>query len=209
MKSKENKYKKTIETYRRLGKEYIKSIEKLTPPEFFDFVKILPKGGKVLEVGCSGGRESKKFAQRGFKVIGIDLVDTFLKEARKDIPKVKFIKMDMRKLKFPANYFDAIWANAVLLHLKKKDVVKTLKGFCRVLKEGGKLHIRVKKGKGTIYERDKLSSGERRLFVYFSKDALERFVKKAGFKIIVSRILPDDAGRKDVKWISLWAEKLK
>ena len=207
MRIKEDKYEETIEAYKRLGKKYIKDIERLTPPEFFDFVKLLPRGGKVLEVGCSGGRDSKKFVQRGFRVIGIDLVNVFLKEARKNVSNAKFIKMDFGKLKFHQNCFDAIWANAVLLHLKKKDIAKTLRGFYRVLKPNGKLHIRVKKGKGITYEKDVLSSSERRLFVYFLKDELERFVKKAGFKIIISRILPDDAGRKDVKWISLWAEK--
>jgi len=207
MKNNEDKYKKTIEVYKKLGKKYIKDIEGLTPPEFYDFIKLLPRGGRILEVGCSGGRESRRFVQKGFKTIGIDLVDSFLKEAKKDIPKAKFIKMDMCKLKFPANYFDAIWANAVLLHLKKKDVVRTLKGFHRTLKKGGKLHIRVKKGKGKTYKKDKLSSGKKRLFTYFLKEELEKFVKRTGFKIIISRVFPDDAGRKDVKWISLWAEK--
>lgn len=207
MKTKEDKYEETIKAYKRLGKKYIKDTERFTPPEFFDFVKLLPKGGKVLEAGCSGGRDSNKFVQKGFRVIGIDLVDIFLKEARKNVPNAKFIKMDFRKLKFPQNYFDAIWATAVLLHIKKKDILKTLKGFYRVLKPGGKLHIRVKRGKGIIYEKDILSGGERRLFVYFLKDELERFVEKVGFKIIISRIFPDNAGRKDVKWVSLWAEK--
>ena len=207
MEKREDKYKKTIDVYKKLGSKYVKDIARLTPPEFYDFVKILPKGGRVLEVGCSGGRESKKFIQRRFKTIGIDLVTSFLKEAKREAPKAKFIKMDMRKLKFKANYFDAVWANAVLLHLKKKDVVRALKGFYKVLKKGGKLHIRVKKGKGKTYKKDKLSSGEKRLFTYFAKEELERFVKKAGFKIIISRIFPDNAGRKDIKWVSLWAEK--
>lgn len=207
MESKENKYKKTIEIYEKLGKKYIKDIKDLTPVEFSGFVKLLPKGGKVLDVGCAGGRDSKKLIQKGFEVIGIDLTDSFLKEAKKNVPRAKFIKMDARKLKLPNDYFDAIWASAILLHLKRKDISKTLKGFYRVLKTSGKLHIRVKKGKGSGYKKDKLSSGEKRLFTYFSKDELEGLVKKADFKIIISRVFPDESRRKDVKWISIWAEK--
>lgn len=198
---------KTIEIYEKFGKKYVKDIEGLTPVEFSDFVKLLPPKGRVLDVGCAGGRDSKKFFQKGFEVIGIDLATSFLKEARRNAPKVKFIKMDIKRLKFPKDYFDAIWASAVLLHLSKKDVPKTLKGFYRVLRFGGKLHIRVKEGKGSGYKKDKLSSGEKRFFTYFLKDELEGLVKKAGFEIILSRVFPDESGRKDVKWVSIWAEK--
>jgi len=207
MKPEEDLYKQTIEVYKKLGKKYINNIKSLTPPEFYDFIKLLPKNSRILEIGCTGGRDAKKFVQRGFKVIAIDLVEIFLKEARKKVPQAEFIKMDMTKLKFPNNYFDAIWANAILLHLKREDVLKTLRGFYRVLKKSGKLHIRVKKGTKTTYQKDKLSNGEKRFFIYFSKSELEKFVNKAGFKIIISRILPDDAGRKNLRWISLWAEK--
>ncbi|TSC74979.1 MAG: methyltransferase type 11 [Parcubacteria group bacterium Gr01-1014_30] len=200
-------YKRTIQTYEKLGSKYTKGIKNIKVKEFPEFVKILPKGGRVLDIGCATGRDSKRFLQKGFKVVGIDLVDSFLREARSDMPQAKFIKMDLFNLNFPSNYFDAVWANAVLLHIKKKDIPKALKGFYKILKSKGKLHIRVKQGKGARYKAERLSVGEKRLFVYFSSSELERLVKKAGFSIIITRIFPDELRRKDVKWISLWAEK--
>ena len=200
-------YKRTIRIYKKLGKRYTEAIKDARVKEFPEFVSLLPKGGRVLDVGCAAGRDSKRFVQKGFRVIGIDLVDSFLKDARENVPQAKFIKMDLLNLKFPQNYFDAIWANAVLLHIMKKDVPKALKEFYKILKPRGKLHIRVKRGRGIKYRKEELSSGEKRLFVCFSKDELERFVEEAGFKIIISRIFPDELRRKDVKWISLWAEK--
>ncbi len=207
MKLKQDKYKKTIELYEELGEKYLKDIEKATPKEIYSFMKLLSKGALVLDIGCAGGRDSKVFIQKDFNVVGIDLVDSFLKEARKYVPEAKFIKMDLLKLKFPQNHFDAIWANAVLLHTKKEDMPKALKGFYKVLKPKGKLHIRVKRGKGTEYKDERLSGGKKRLFTYFLKDELEEFVKSAGFKIISSRIFPDDLDRKDIKWVGIWAEK--
>lgn len=207
MKTQSNKYKTTIEVYEKLGRKYIKDTKSLSPPEISGFIKLLPPKGSVLEIGCAGGRDSKRFAAKGFKITGIDLVRTFLQEAQKAVPSGRFVKMDMRHLKFPSNYFDAVWANAVLLHLKKKDIPPTLKGFFRVLKKGGKMHIRVKKGTGVTYEKDKLSSEEKRLFTYFSKNELKKFVTNAGFKILLSRIFSDEAKRGDLKWISLWAVK--
>lgn len=122
----------------------------------FDFIKTLPKGGRILDVGCSAGRDSKRFAQNGFEIIGIDLVDVFLQEARKNVPEAKFLKMDLRRLNFSENYFDAIWAMAVLLYIEKKDLPETLNGFYNVLKPRGKLFITVKRGSGSKFN---LSSG--------------------------------------------------
>lgn len=207
MKSKEDKYRKTIELYERLGKRYIENVAGVTIKEFPDFVKLLPKCGRVLDVGCTAGRDSLKFVQEGFEVVGIDLVDVFLKEARKSVPQAKFLKMDLLELNFSKDHFDAIWANAVLLHIAKKDIPNALKGFYRVLKPGGKLHIGVKRGKGEKYKEEWLSGGEKRFFAYFFKNELEKFVKEAGFKIISSKIFPDELGRKDTKWIGILAEK--
>jgi len=202
-----DRYKKTIETYQRMGKKYLNDTKDIIAQDFFKFIKLISHNGKVLDVGCAGGKDTKRFIQKGFKVIGIDLVDIFLKEAKKALPQAKFVKMDLLKLKFPKDYFDALWANAVLLHIKKKDIPLALREFYKVLKFGGKLYLQVKTGKGTGYKKDKLSSGEKRFFSYFSEDEIKQYVKRAGFEIIKSRIVSDAVGRKDTKWISLWAGK--
>lgn len=203
---KEDKYASTIKAYSKMGVDYLNGIDKLVPKEFFDFIKLLPKKGLVLDAGCAGGRDSKKFVAKGFGVIGIDLVDVFLKQARKIVSEAKFKKMDLLNLNFPANKFDGIWASAVLLHIKRSDILTVLKNFYKVLKPGGKIFIMVKKGKGISYKTDKLSK-EKRLFVYYSVEEIKKILNKAGYKIIFLRICKDDAGRDDTKWIRLVAEK--
>lgn len=207
MESKENTYQKTIEIYEKLSKRYIKDIAGTNIKQLPDFVKLLPKVSRVLDVGCAGGRDSKKFIKAGFEVVGIDLVDVFLKEAKKSVPQAEFIKMDLLNLKFSDNYFDGIWANAVLLHLKKEDIPQALKGFHRILKPKGKLYVSVKRGRGEKHKEEKLSGENKRFFSYFLKNELEGFIKNAGFKIISSNIFPDSLGRQDLKWIGVLLEK--
>jgi len=199
--------KKIIDLYSQLGIQYIKDLAKGTSPEIYDFIKLIPKGGRILEIGCAGGRDSKIFAQKGFKVVGIDLVDIFLKEARKLVPQAKFIKMDLLDLKFPKNYFDAIWVNAVLVHIKKKDVPKALKNLYQVLKPRGKIHLREKRGKGIKVIKEKLSQGKTRRFTFYTEDELKKYLEKSGFKIITLGVFPDTLGRKHLKWAGVWAEK--
>ncbi|MFA6391684.1 MAG: class I SAM-dependent methyltransferase [Patescibacteria group bacterium] len=199
--------KNLIKVYSKLGIKYLDDIENYCPKEIFDFMDMLPKNSRVLEIGCAGGRDAKIFINHGYTYTGIDLVQKFIIEARRRVPKGHFKKMSILELKFPDRYFDAIWANAVLLHLDKKDVPKSINNMYRVLKPKGKIHIRVKKGSETANIKEKLSAGQSRLFTFFHKKELERYVKAGGFKIILSKILPDDLGR-DIKWISVWGEKI-
>ena len=200
-------YKKTTKVYDSLGKKYLKDSMGLIPPERELFVKKFPKNSSLLDVGCGGGRDTKYFINLGFEVTGIDLSSVMLNEARKLVPKAKFHKMDVLGLKFPANTFDGIWAQAVLLHLKRGDVPKALKGLYKILKKGGILHVRVKHGKGEKLVKEKLSGWNERFYTYFLKSEIESLFKKSGFKIIFSKTFPDELGRKDVKWIAIWGQK--
>lgn len=202
-----NSFKKTIKTYRQLGKQYIANVASINLPSLPKFMKVLPKGGKVLDVGCAGGRDSRKFVANGFSVVGIDAVDIFISEAKKRVPQADFIKTDVLKLDFPRNTFDGIWAQAVLLHLERKDVPTVLAKFYVILKSGGKIHVAVKEGEGQGWDCDKLANDKKRFFTYFSQKEMRNLFKKAGFKIILSKLVDDDAGREKIKWVVIWGEK--
>lgn len=72
----------------------------------------LPKGAKILDVGCGVGRHSIELAKRGYKVTGIDISQGMLEEARKRAQKesveVEFIKADATKFKREEEFDAAI-----------------------------------------------------------------------------------------------------
>ncbi|MFH1235943.1 MAG: methyltransferase domain-containing protein [Parcubacteria group bacterium] len=198
--------RQTIQIYNKLGKQYLNDIEKLVPEERTKFIKKLKKGSRVLDVGCAGGRDTEAFIEAGFKAIGIDLSEVLLKEAMKRVPSAQFIKMDARKLIFPDNSFDALWVNAVILHIKRSEIQDTLKGFHRVLKPKGILHIRVREGSGSRYVRDQLSQNLFRLYTFFTREEIIELVRRVGFEILSIRKIADEAKRESLYWISVLAE---
>lgn len=202
-----DRYQKTKDTYHSLGLKYLQNIAPAKPAGIDDFIKLIPKAGHILDVGCAGGRDSKYFVSKGFQVTGIDVVNKFLSQARKDVPQASFKNMDLLDLKFKPESFNAVWAVAVLLHLKRKDVPKALKNFYQVLKPGGILQIRVKQGQGLEYKKEKLSQGQSRVFTYFLEPEIKDLIKKAGFKIKSTTIFSDELNRSFVKWISITALK--
>ncbi len=200
-------YKTTIEVYNRLGKNYLKGISKAFPKERTAFIKLFPKNARILDVGCAGGRDSRAFLKSGFRLTGIDLSRVFINAAKKYAPEGKFLLMDARKLKFPRNSFDGIWANAVLLHIKKEDILKVLRGLHKILKPGGILHVSVKQGKGVKAVAENISQNNERLFTFFRKKEMEKLLKKAGFKIIFSKVVSDTLKRKKIKWVTTWGKR--
>jgi len=63
--------------------------------------KVLPEQGWCLDLGCGSGRYASVIAERGWKVVGIDLSKTMLERAARDtrnVSNVYFLRADLRAL---------------------------------------------------------------------------------------------------------------
>ena len=70
------------------------------------------KNLKILDIGCGTGRHSIELAKRGYNIMGVDLSDSMLKQARKNAEKenvkVVFEQHDARNLPFKSEFDLAI-----------------------------------------------------------------------------------------------------
>jgi ADP-ribose pyrophosphatase YjhB (NUDIX family) len=144
---------------------------------------------RILDAGCGPGRDSKWFHERGFQVIGVDLSQGMLAEARRRVPAVDFRQADLRGLDFPDGYFDAIWCYASLLHLPRADVPAVLANFNRLLGHGF-LRLSVKAGQGEEVVDGVYGPDTPRKFTYFSRCELELLLERSGFD--VHRVTEDE-----------------
>lgn len=151
---------------------------------FFDkFLTFLPKDAKVLDIGCGPGTFTQHLIDKGFQVEGIDLSLSMIKIARGKLPQGTFKLMDMRRLEYPDNYFEAIFAAYSLIHIGSPDILATLKGFYRVLKLNGLLGLINQKGEADKIVPEPLKAGEKMFFNFFTKERLKKFLTDAGFKL--------------------------
>jgi|SRR5579872_3507652 len=74
------------------------------------FLKLIPKGSTVLDIGCGSGRITKFLTDHDLNVVGIDISRNMLKLAEERTPEAEFLKQDMRKLDFPKKSFDGALA---------------------------------------------------------------------------------------------------
>ena len=202
----------TIATYNQKVTDYIQATANLALTEEIEkFSQLLPANARILDAGCAWGRDSLIFAKKGFQVTGIDLADGFLTEARKYAPEATFLKMDLRKLNFPANSFEGIWACASLLHLNKEDIQQALQDFFHMLTPGGVLFIDVKEDLKSKAVAEKHTIDGERHFTYLQQEELNAMLTAAGFTIIESYKWSErekyGPTRRDMWWALTFAQK--
>lgn len=69
----------------------------------------LSPGARVLDLACGRGRHSVQLAERGFEVVGLDISENSIADAKAhEAENLSFYVHDMRRL-FRPHYFDAIF----------------------------------------------------------------------------------------------------
>jgi SAM-dependent methyltransferase len=140
------------------------------------FLEKLQPGARILELGCGGGRDAAAMLAAGFDVEPTDGTPEIARQAEARLGRpVRVMRFD--ELDAMAAY-DAVWANASLLHAPREGLPDVLKRVFRALKPGG-WHFASYKGGG---REGRDSHG--RYFNYLSRDeVLEVYGRSAAWEV--------------------------
>lgn len=108
------------------------------------FLKLVPKQGRILDAGCGIGRDSKFFLSREYKVLSFDGSLEMVKLTSNLLGK-DALHMLFQDIHFFSE-FDAIWANASLLHVPYENLREVIEGFHKALLPSGILYASFKYG---------------------------------------------------------------
>lgn len=199
------------ETYDRIAADWVKDHEADTwwVEAAERFASRLIPGAKVLDVGCAGGVKSQFFHDRGLDVSGIDVSSKMVALAQARVPDATFLVADLLEtLPFHDGSFDAVFAQAVLLHIPKLDVPSVIRELKRVLKPGGWMQIAVKERRPGQPEEQVVTESDfgypyERFFSYFTQSELELNLRSAGLELVDVDVTPAGATR----WLQLVVRK--
>jgi len=115
------------------------------------------EASSVLDLCCGPGRHAAPLAEYGYHVVGLDLDDAALRDARRRAPTTSFIRGDMRELPVARASMDAVlcmWQS--FGHFDADTNAAVLAEMARVLRPRGRLLL-------DVYHRDfhAARSGER------------------------------------------------
>lgn len=151
--------------------------------------------GKILDLGCGSGRDSKHFKGLGFEVVALDLSEELAKKASEYIGQMVIVQ-DMRDLEFE-DEFIGVWACALILHLPVEDIEILFKKVFKSLKKDGIFYLSFKYG-----ENDYIKDG--REFTCFTEEKFLQYFPQYKENIIEIFETSDvREGREGEKWFNI------
>lgn len=192
---------KTIDFYNQHATEYFAETVDVDLKEQRDvFLTVLPLGGRIMDLGCGSGRDSRYFLDKGFAVDALDASKELCKLAQ----QFTGIAVQCRTIQEwePKKTYDGIWACASLLHLERKELHTFFKNCHRFLKKDGVLFVSAKEGVQTGTDE------KGRFFINFDETLIRELVYgDSRYEMLRLWSTKDGLGR-ETNWINLLIKNL-
>lgn len=108
---------------------------------FNSFCSKLSKQASVLDFGCGPGIPfTQELVKRGYHVTAIDISDTMIAEARKNVPEATYERVSMTDITFE-DQFDGIFSGYTMLCLDPDNFNIAAQKAVKALKQGGWLFL--------------------------------------------------------------------
>ncbi len=162
----------TLQFYRGNAEAYAGRTITSRQARLMAFLARLPPGASILELGCGAGGDTAEMLARGFNVRPTDgspeMAGVASKHLGRRVETLLFHDLD------EVEAYDAVWANACLLHVPRPELADVLAQIRRALKPAGVFYASYKEGDGD--GRDTLD----RYYNYPSPDWLRATYAEAG-----------------------------
>lgn len=191
----------TIDYYNRVGKEFAARTRDLDMSAVYEpFLALIPQNAYILDAGCGGGRDSKAFLDRGYRVLSIDGSQTMV-DIASAVTGQQAYTMRFQEVSFQQE-FDAIWACGSLLHVPRSELRSVLEKLATALKPGGTIYMSFKTG-----DEDEVREG--RLFTNYTETGIRELVARVGgLDILSTRSTPDiRPDEKRPNWLNILVRK--
>jgi ubiquinone/menaquinone biosynthesis C-methylase UbiE len=179
----------TRATYDRIAPRYLERqvtsmsrVDRLFAPVEASFAAALPRRGVVADMGCGPGLDGARWANAGYRVIGLDLSAGMLDVARERLGG-RLIQGDLRRIPIGDGRLDGIWSAAALVHVPEPDTEVVLREFRRTLRDTGTLALVTAVGEGERFEPVPYAPEERRWFIYREPRRLAAQLAESGLHV--------------------------
>lgn len=164
------------------------------------FLRLLPKGAAILDLGCGSGRDSLYFLERGYKVTAVDGSEELCRLASENtglkVRHMYFSELEDRDM------YEGVWASASILHVPRPELPDVMTRIWRALREGGILFCSFKYGNG------ELNRGPRHYTDMTEESFAELLKKLPAFRLIEQWQMTDvRPGREQEYWLDVLLQK--
>ena len=205
----------SVATFDRLADRYT---EKYFHLDIYDWYlerfakRIQPHGAHVIDVACGPGNVSAYLAKvrPGFKLVGIDLAEGMVKQAKLRVPSAEFFVRDCRYIDELEQIFDAAAFAFGLSYLTDDDANRFFTSLNTILADSATLYLSTITGEPSWSGFETSSSGDRVYLEYRSVNDVVSLVERAGYRIDFTEVIASPANApKSTQDIILIAQRAK
>ncbi|MGB6104658.1 MAG: class I SAM-dependent methyltransferase [Pusillimonas sp.] len=155
----------------------------------------------LLDLGCGPGRDLKTFRALGHNAIGLDGSERFVSMAREE-SGCDVWHQNLFSLDLPADYFDGIFANAVLFHVPTQILPRVIAELRAALKPNGVLFSSNPRGHNVEGWQGS------RYGAYHDLPSWQALMNAAGFDELEHYYRPEGLPREQQPWLaSVWRRR--
>lgn len=194
----EDTSRRTLSAYELHAAQYIERTGSARSPLVDDLLSVTPPPAHVLELGSGPGRDAADLEAAGLRVDRTDGASAFVSRLIGEGHDARLLDLYADDFGGP---YDAIFANAVLLHVDRHRLNAVLATARRATIPGGVIVASFKKGDGREWSHRKLDSP--RHFTYWQEEPLHTCFAEAGWH--PTRVEEITATTSTERWITVIA----
>jgi ubiquinone/menaquinone biosynthesis C-methylase UbiE len=162
---------------------------KLYRHTFDRFIEMLPTGATVLELGCGPGNVVKYLTSKrsDLDILGIDLAEGMIREAKKQNPGARFELMDIHAIGQLNQQFSAVIAAFCLPYISYDNVPALFENIRDLTSNHALVYVSFMEGRRerSGFERTSFTGDEEVYINYNDRMEIESLLEKNGFFIEV------------------------
>jgi SAM-dependent methyltransferase len=170
-----------------------------------EFVRRLPDGARVLDLGCGAGIPSTRVLAERFEVTGVDVSEVQLQLARTNVPQATFVHGDFSDLAFPDEWFDGITAFYSISHVPRDEHTRLFACVAGWLKPGGLFLATLGAGESPGWTGEWL--GVPMFFSSYDADENRRLLRGAGLSLVLDEVVAVREPEGEVAFLWVLARK--
>jgi SAM-dependent methyltransferase len=146
------------------------------------FAGDLPRGSRILDIGCGNGVPATQELARRHEVTGVDISEEQVARARRNVPTAAFVCGDAREVDLPVGGFDAIVALYLIDNIDREDYPAFFRRLRQLLRPNGRVLLGAEPGHDPWQSYTWL--GVPMLINTIPTDELVQLLQDAGFAVV-------------------------
>ncbi|WP_447978255.1 class I SAM-dependent methyltransferase [Candidatus Nitrospira bockiana] len=195
----------SVRAYRRHAESFVRQWggRYRRPPWLREWLRRVDPEAPLLDLGCGLAQDGRALERAGYRVVGLDVLERFLRYGRTRARRLPLVQADLRHLPFGPDAFGGIWAAASLIHLPKPAVRKVLADLRDAVRPGAVLGATFVHGRTSGVLRRGWIPG--RYISRWTKDELSRALLRSGWSVEALTVVVHQERRG--RWLNVLARR--